>query len=142
MTSAVISLQFMKLIHKNCYMTLNSRTYHSHTLEPFCTLFGSLLSRASWISTKQAYFCLYPVLVNHVSLTVNQIILNNTCSIPYPYSHKLKKNNGVNVPCSTSKMFNPCSNSYCMLFSFLVHSLHDNVAMACLDNGKHWGQNP
>ena len=45
-----------------------------------------LLSRASWILTKQSVF-----LVNHVSRIINWIILNITYGIHTPYFHKLNR---------------------------------------------------
>ena len=101
-TAAVNTLQFIKLIHKTNTLIfklekkIQKRQYHSQIPQPFCTLFKSLLSSASWISTKQRIFLFessswLSILVNHVYPTINRIILNKMWGIASSYFQNLEK---------------------------------------------------
>ena len=66
------------------------------TPQHFCTLFESLLSRASLVLTNQNTFLFLSsswlsISVNHVFQIINRMILNKTCRIPSPFFHKSKK---------------------------------------------------
>ena len=105
-------------------MSLNSRNKfknNSITLK-LCNLLHTVQETKYFLFESSSWLL---ILVNHVSSTINRIILNKKYGFPSPYFHKLKKQIVLMYHVQLSKL------SHCMLFSFLVRLLRDTIATTC-----------